>query len=128
VQVCDTDPNEAGKAQNSAAYLELDGMLPVAVIDDAEPFLQSLRFDVRPEGPEVDGLVGAGVLAGTRLELDYLGDPARAIFSCEAAAAAAMTCHSASRCPRLPDHTQQHLCFGLPAHRLPTTCSPSGCP
>jgi hypothetical protein len=126
VQLCDTDPREGNLAQNSAAYLEVGGTIPVAVIEDAEPFLQSLRFDVRPEGPEVDGLVGAGAMGAARLELDYGSDPARAIFSCEPGATRD-SCYAAPRCPRLPDHDQTHLCFGLPAHRLPATCAPSGC-
>lgn len=126
VQLCDSDPREGNLAQNSAAYIELGGAIPVAVIGDAEPFLQSLRFDVRPEGPEVDGLVGAGALGPARLELDYGGDPARAIFSCEPGAPRD-TCFAAPRCPRLPDHDQSHLCFGLAPHRLPATCTPSGC-
>jgi hypothetical protein len=126
VQVCDTDRAEPDKAQNSAAYVELGGMIPVAVVTDTEPYLQALRADVRPEGPEVDGLVGAGALAGARLELDYRSEQVRAIFSCEPGTAAS-ACHSAGRCPRLPDHDQRHVCFGLPPHGLPKTCAPSGC-
>jgi hypothetical protein len=126
VQPCDTDPRETNLAQNSAAYLELGGSIPVAIVEDTEPFLQALRFDIRPEGPEVDGLLGAGALAGTRVELDYLNDGPRAIFSCEADAAPE-ACHAASHCPRLPDQSQSHFCFGLPAHPLPATCAPSGC-
>ena len=57
----------------------------MAVVDDDAPFLQALRFDVRPEGPELDGLVGAGALGRSRLELDYLSETPRAIFSCEPA-------------------------------------------
>jgi hypothetical protein len=127
VQTCDTDPSSPGLAQNSAAYVELGGSIPVAVIADAEDMLQALRFDVRPEGPEVDGLLGAGALTPTRLELDYLTDPARAIFSCEPGVSPDV-CLATSRCQRLPDHSQTHTCFGLPATRLPGTCAPSGCP
>lgn len=125
VQVCDTDRAESSKAQNSAAYIEIGGTIPVAVVSDTELFLQALRFDVRPEGPEVDGLVGAGALSGARLELDYRSDQPRAIFSCETKDDPA--CHAAGRCPRLPDHEQKHTCFGFPAHGLPATCAPSGC-
>ncbi|HVZ75114.1 MAG TPA: hypothetical protein VHJ20_22180 [Polyangia bacterium] len=126
VQVCDTDPNEPALAQNSAAYVELGGAIPVAVIADDEDLLQSLRFDVRPVGPEIDGLMGAGALGPTRIELDYLSSPARAIISCEEGTPEA-TCYATSRCPRLPDHTQKHVCFGLPPTGLPTMCAPSGC-
>jgi hypothetical protein len=124
VQPCDTDRAEADKAQNSAAYIELAGAIPVAVVKETELFLQGLRFDIRTEGPEVDGLVGAGALSGARLEMDYRSEQPRAIFSCERPDDPA--CHSAGRCPRLPDHEQKHTCFGV-RHGLPPMCAPSGC-
>ena len=124
---CDLDPNASGEAQNSAAYLEIDGDIPVAIIADTEPFLQGLRFDVLPEGPELDGLGGAGALGRARLELDYLSSPARAVFSCEEDATRDV-CWAAARCPQLPDKNHQHLCFDLPAHYLPPSCVPTQCP
>ena len=127
VEPCDYDPNHTGEAQNSAAYLEINGDIPVAIISDSEPFLQALRFDVLPEGPELDGLVGAAALGRARLEIDYLSSPARAVFSCEADATRDV-CWAAARCPQLPDHDPQHFCFDLPAHRLPASCIPSACP
>ena len=48
---CDVDPSNTGEAANSAAYLEISGQIPVAVISDDDPFLQGLRFDVLPRGP-----------------------------------------------------------------------------
>jgi hypothetical protein len=124
---CDLDPNDTSEAQNSAAYLEIGGDVPVAVISDDEPFLQGLRFDVLPEGPELDGLVGANALGRARLEIDYLSSPARGVFSCEEDATRDV-CWSAARCPQLPDHDHQHLCFDLPAHGLAPSCVASGCP
>jgi hypothetical protein len=124
---CDVDPTQSGEAQNSAAYLEIGGDVPVAIIADDEPFLQALQFDVLPEGPQIDGLGGAGALGRARLELDYISSPTRAVFSCEAHVPRSV-CWSASRCPQLPDHDHQHLCFDLPAHGLPATCIPSVCP
>jgi hypothetical protein len=120
---CDLDPNNTGVAQNSAAYLEIGGSIPVAVIGDDEPFLQGLRFDVLPEGPELDGLVGAAALGRARVELDYLSQGPRAAFSCETDAAREI-CWAAARCPQLPDHSSVHYCFGLPAHGLPPACAP----
>jgi hypothetical protein len=120
---CDLDPNNAGVAQNSSAYLEMGGDIPVAVISDGEPFLQGLRFDVLPEGPELDGLVGAAALGRARLELDYLSTNPRAVFSCETDAPRDV-CWAAARCPQLPDHSSVHYCFDLPAHGLPPTCAP----
>jgi hypothetical protein len=125
-QPCDADVRENSKAQNSAAYLEVGGAIPVAVIDDSERWLQGLRLEVRPEGPELDGVLGAAALGLAQVEIDYRSKPRRLIFSCEGAARDA--CWAAGRCTRLPDQSQQHLCFGLPAHGLPQKCVPSGCP
>jgi hypothetical protein len=119
---CDVDPDNTGEAANSAAYLELSGQIPVAVISDDEPFLQGLRFDVLPEGPELDGLVGANALGRSRLELDYLSSPSRAVFSCETDAPRE-ACWAAARCPQLPDHSSVHYCFGLGPQELPATCA-----
>lgn len=126
VQPCDTDPSDPGKALNSAAYIELAGEIPVAIVSNDEPYLQSLRFDIRTEGPDIDGVVGAAALGAARVEIDYLNSTPRAIFSCETGTPAA-ECYVASRCPRLPDHTHDHLCFGLPEHGLPVTCEANGC-
>jgi hypothetical protein len=123
---CDNDTREPDKAQNSAAYLELTGQIPVAVIEDNEPYLQGLRFDVRPEGPELDGVLGAGALGRARVEIDYASGPPRAVFSCEPDVLRT-ECWAAARCPRLPDASYQHLCFGLPSHGLASSCAPSGC-
>jgi hypothetical protein len=123
---CDNDPREPDKSQNSAAYVEVSGQIPVAVIADEEEYLQGLRFDIRPEGPEIDGVIGAGALGRSRVELDYLSNPTRAVFSCEPEAPRT-ECLASARCPRLPDRTFQHLCFGLPRHGLAATCAPSGC-
>jgi len=123
---CDNDPREPDKSLNSAAYVELSGQIPVAVIDDEEEYLQGLRFDIRPEGPQVDGVIGAGALGRSRVELDYLSNPTRAVFSCEPEAPRS-ECLASARCPRLPDRSFQHLCFGLPSHGLAPTCAPSGC-
>lgn len=125
VQPCDVDPRASGEAQNSAAYLELGGAIPVAVISDDEPWLQGLRFDIRPEGPEIDGVLGAGALGPAHVQIDYRSNPHRLIAACDGAARS--TCLAAGRCPRLPDKSQTHVCFGLPAHGLPQTCAPVQC-
>jgi hypothetical protein len=136
VQPCDTDPQETDKAQNSAAYLELGGDLPVVIVPDDDPMLQGLRADIRPEGPEIDGLIGAGALGPTRVELDYRSSSMRAIFSCDgtptsnscAGTPDRQVCWTAARCPRLPDGDSCHSCFNLPPHTLPKVCAASGCP
>ena len=124
---CDQDPRTEHRAQNSAGYLELAGAIPVAVIDDGERLLQTLRAEVHPGAPEIDGIIGADALRAARVELDYKTQPSRAIFSCEASAPAA-DCRAVGRCPRLPEPGQTHTCFGLPAHALPRICdNPTAC-
>jgi len=124
-QPCDTDPRASGAALNAAAYFEVDHDIPVVVIPDETPFLQALRAEVRPAGPEVDGLIGANVFADTTLELDYKNSPSRAIVSC--ASDAPSTCRVSPRCQRLENPGEEHACFGLTARKLPATCAASGC-
>jgi len=130
VQPCDTDPNDAGKAQNSAAYIELGGAadnpIPVAIIDDTDPYLEGLRADIRPEGPELDGIIGAGVLSRARVEIDYHSSGMRAIFSCDGESNRQI-CWTGARCPRLPDQSTQHACFNLPLAGLPAMCADDMC-
>ncbi|MGE5182589.1 MAG: hypothetical protein ACM31C_11025 [Acidobacteriota bacterium] len=45
--------------------------LPMLVIDDADPTLQALRAELRPNQPEVDGVLGTSALQGLQLDLDY---------------------------------------------------------
>jgi len=126
---CDQDPRTDGRAQNSAAYIELGGDLPVAIIDDGDPLLTGRSAQIFPDGPQIDGILGAAALRSARVEIDYRGQPARAIFSC-AADATLVACRSIGRCPRLPGAGQTHTCFGLPTHALPGICDnlPAECP
>jgi hypothetical protein len=130
VQPCDTDPNEPDKAQNSAAYIEVGGdaanPIPVAIIADTDPYFEGLRADIRPEGPELDGIIGAGVLGKTRVEIDYRSSSNRAIFSCDGEPNRQI-CWTGARCPRLPDTSTQHACFNLPLARLPQMCADDMC-
>ena len=115
------------KAQNSAAYLELNGDIPVAIIDDTERLPAGLRFDIRPEGPEVDGLIGAGVFGRTRVEVDYVSAQHRAIFSCETETALRTSAGPSARCPRLPDRDARQSASASPLHALAPTCDTSLC-
>jgi len=130
VQPCDTDPNDPGKAQNSAAYIEIGGTadnpIPVAIIADTDPYIEGLRADIRPEGPEIDGIIGAGVLGRTRVEVDYRSSSMRAIFSCDGETNRQI-CWPGARCPRLPDLSTPHACFNLPLAYLPAMCADDMC-
>jgi hypothetical protein len=55
----------------TAAAVDLTGPVEVAVLDDNHPLLQSLRDELRPGRPEVDGILGARAMAPLRVEFDY---------------------------------------------------------
>jgi hypothetical protein len=45
--------------------------LAVLVVSDADPTLQALRTELRPDRPEVDGILGLDALAAVELDIDY---------------------------------------------------------
>jgi hypothetical protein len=53
---------------------------PVLVVPDADDTLQSLRAELRPDRPEVDGILGTSAIAALELDLDYPHD--RALARC----------------------------------------------
>jgi hypothetical protein len=62
------DDNEFCRA---GAALILKDPIQVAVVPDDHPLLQALRVELRPQFPELDGLLGATALSASRIELDY---------------------------------------------------------
>jgi hypothetical protein len=58
------------------AILELTppASIPVLVVPDTEPTLQALRTELRPDQPEVDGLLGTDALRGAEIDVDYPHD------------------------------------------------------
>lgn len=64
------------------AVLELTPAAPidVVVVPDDHPLLQALRAELRPEQPEVDGILGVDALAGTAFDVDYPNN--RLLFRC----------------------------------------------
>jgi len=106
-QPCDAS---GGSSVSTRAYLELGGSLRVAVVSDTSEVIRSLNADV-PSQVQVDGIVGAGTLAGTRLRLDYLSQPTgRVLAACEAGATRE-TCWTAPSCPPLSGNGQTLMCF-----------------
>jgi hypothetical protein len=97
---------------STAAAVDLDRSIEVAVLDDTNSVLQALRDELRPEAPELDGLLGTDALASLRLELDYFNN--RMLMRCEeggcrtlpavrSEAAAARLCRCRDRDAGLPD-------------------------
>ncbi len=72
-------PNQ-GTFCPAAAAVDLNRSVDVAVLDDGHPLLQALRDELRPEAPELDGILGTQALASLRLELDYFND--RMVLRC----------------------------------------------
>jgi hypothetical protein len=57
------------------AVVELTpGNIPVLVVPDTEPTLQALRTELRPDQPEVDGLLGTDALRSAEIDVDYPHD------------------------------------------------------
>jgi hypothetical protein len=70
----DTCPCSQGQTYCPApAVVELTppAHIPVLVVDDADPTLQALRTELRPNQPEVDGILGTSALGGVQLDVDY---------------------------------------------------------
>ena len=127
IQPCDSDAQDPSKAQNAAAYVEFGTDIPVAIIPDGTAFLQGLRAEIRPEGPEIDGLIGANVFGAATVEVDYRNQPGRAVVSCPAGTARTV-CWASPRCPRLSDPGDTRACFGLGSRSgPPLVCDLSTC-
>jgi hypothetical protein len=48
--------------------------IPVLIVPDTEPTLQALRAELRPDQPEVDGLLGTNALRSAEIDVDYPHD------------------------------------------------------
>jgi hypothetical protein len=48
--------------------------IPVLVVADTDPTLQALRTELRPDRPEVDGILGTSALEAMELDIDYTHD------------------------------------------------------
>lgn len=116
-QPCDAS---GGRAVTTRPYLELGGSLRVAVVSQTSEIMRSLNADA-PPNPQVDGVVGAGTLAGTRLHLDYLAAPSgRVLAACEAGGSRDV-CWAAPSCPGFPEGSA-HTCFGQARSAWPAVC------
>jgi len=116
-QPCDAS---GGRAVSTHAYLELGGALDVAVISETSDVIRSINVDSPPK-PQVDGIIGAGTLAGTRLRLDYAATPqGRVIAACEDGSTRDQ-CSTAPSCPGLSANGRT-LCFGQPVPAWPPAC------
>ena len=81
--------------------------LDVVVLGDADPTLQALRTELRPDQPEVDGILGADALRATELDIDYPHN--RVLARCPAATCTARPAISAG-----DERDNARACLGLP--------------
>lgn len=51
--------------------LEPAGGIPVLIVSDSNPTLHALRTELRPDRPEVDGILGTDALEALELDIDY---------------------------------------------------------
>jgi len=118
-QHCDVS---SGQAINTRSYIELGPALDLAVVNDSSELLRSLNVD-SPPNPQVDGIIGAATLAGTRLHLDYVAQPqGRVIADCETGSERAQ-CWTAPSCPAgWPAKAEGHFCFGQSVPFWPPVC------
>ena len=56
------------------AVVELAPAVDVLVVPDANDTLQALRTELRPDRPEVDGILGASALRTAEYDIDYVHD------------------------------------------------------
>lgn len=56
------------------AIVELGAPIEVLVVADSTPTLQALRTELRPDRPEVDGILGTNALTALELDVDYAHD------------------------------------------------------
>ena len=117
-QPCDANGSQA---VTTHPYFELGGPLDLAVISETSDLMRSLNVDT-PPNPQIDGMIGAGTLAGTRLRLDYPAHPqGRVIVACEDGSTRDQ-CWTAPSCPGWPANTQNHTCFGQEPHAWAPVC------
>lgn len=72
---CDTTMGET--FCSVPAVVELQPAAPglrVLIVADTEPTIQALRTELRPDRPEVDGILGSEALQALELDIDYVHD------------------------------------------------------
>jgi hypothetical protein len=76
---CVPEDGEDCPCTGGDAFCDVDGIaeltptdpIEVVVVSDEHPLLQALRSELRPDQPEVDGILGMNALAATAFDVDY---------------------------------------------------------
>ena len=124
-QPCDSDPREPDKAQNSAAYLELTGQIPVAVIaDDGLPAGPALRRP--PGGARGRRRRSARARSAARASRSTTCRRRRARCSRARATRSAASAGRPPAAPACPTRSTSTSASGCPHARLRARCAPIG--
>jgi hypothetical protein len=92
--------------------------IDVLVVSDDDPTLQALRTELRPDQPEVDGILGTDVLRGAEIDVDYPHD--RVLARCPAG-----SCSARPQLAQDGDVCQINRCI---THDVQATDCPGGAP
>jgi hypothetical protein len=104
----DTDcPCDPGVACGVPGIVELGTPIDILVISDDEPTLQSLRTELRPDQPEVDGILGTNAMQTAELDVDYSHN--RVLGRCTVT-----TCVARPEMQTTADRPSVRSCLGLP--------------
>jgi hypothetical protein len=71
---CPCDDNSTFCGVPAVLELTPPAGIDVLVIPDSDPTLQALRTELRPDQPEVDGLLGTDLLRAAEIDVDYPHD------------------------------------------------------
>jgi hypothetical protein len=116
-----SDPQRADKCpcQNGAQFCGVPGVVELSqtirflIVSDDDPTLQALRAELRPDRPEVDGILGAEALQNVEVDIDYPHDRLLGRCfgpGCDARPEMSSTCELA----------RVQECLGLPANQTVT--------
>ena len=104
---CPCDSGDTFCAIPAVVELQPTGGLSVLVISDDDPTLQALRTELRPDQPEVDGILGTDAIRDAELDIDYPHD--RVLGRC-----ADDRCRTRPALPDVADRDQVLGCLAMP--------------
>jgi len=103
--VCEED--ETFCAVPAVVELSPAAGIDILVIADDEPILQALRTELRPDQPEVDGILGTNAMRDAELDIDYPHD--RLLARCTN-----VGCATRPALPTVNDRAHVQACLGEP--------------
>ena len=103
-------PCTDGQVCGAAAVVDLQpsATIPVLIISDDDPTLQSLRAELRPLEAEIDGILGTDALHAAELDFDYPHN--RMLWRCNDSSTCAIRPELAST----DDRSQAQACLPMP--------------